>query len=352
MSVPVFVYGSSGMLAGELLRLVEGHPELELRAALSRSGGQALRDLHPFLSSGGETVSVEDGLAELARSEPGLIVLGLPHGESAPAFLGLRDRLGDALDRHVVVDLSADFRLRARERYERAYGREHPAPELCATFRYALPELDPDGFEGARRLAAPGCFATALQLAALPAARAGLLSTDAAWHFFAVTGSSGSGNAPKPGTHHPHRSGNLWAYGLAGHRHEAELEQALERVGSRARLHFVPHSGPFVRGIHLTAALPLGRPVPADEARAVYAAAFEGQPFVEIVDAGVPDLRRVVGSNRASLGLSVRGEVLNVLVCLDNLIKGGAGQGLQAANLALGWPQDTGLPRAGLGAIG
>ena len=352
MTTPVVVFGSSGMLAGELLRLCEGHPELTVTAALSREGGRALNELHPFLSSGGRTVSVAQGLDQLGHAQPGLIVLGLPHGESAPAYRALAERLGDVLTDHVVVDLSADFRLRSRSLYEQAYGREHAAPELLDEFTYALPELERESLAGARKLAAPGCFATALQLAAVPAARTGLLTDQQPWHFFAVTGSSGSGNAPKPGTHHPHRSGNLWAYGLGGHRHEAELTQALASTALSPSLHFVPHSGPFVRGIHLTAALPLKAESDVDQVRQVYAQAFEGEPFIELLQQGVPDLRRVVGSNRVSLSVAVRGRVLNVMVCLDNMIKGGAGQGLQAANLAFGWPEATGLPRAGLGAIG
>jgi N-acetyl-gamma-glutamyl-phosphate reductase len=164
-----------------------------------------------------------------------------------------------------------------------------------------------------------------------------------------VTGSSGSGNEPKAGTHHPWRHGNLWAYGLEGHRHEAELAQALERVGVRAPLHFVPHSGPFARGIHLTACLPLERRLSGEEAQAIYAEAYAEEPFVQVLDEAVPDLRRVSGSNSVALRPFVRGEALHVLCTLDNVVKGGAGQALQCLNLMLGLPETWGLPRSGLG---
>jgi N-acetyl-gamma-glutamyl-phosphate reductase len=164
-----------------------------------------------------------------------------------------------------------------------------------------------------------------------------------------VTGSSGSGAEPTPGTHHPHRHGNLWAYALDGHRHEAELEQALEPLGLAPPLHFLPHSGPFARGIHLTAALPLARAVSDAEARGVYEKAYAGEPFVGLTPGRAPDLRSVAGSNRALLLTRVRGEVLTVLCTLDNLVKGGAGQALQALNRMLGFDEALGLPRAGLG---
>jgi N-acetyl-gamma-glutamyl-phosphate reductase len=115
-------------------------------------------------------------------------------------------------------------------------------------------------------------------------------------------------------------------------------------------LHFLPHSGPFVRGIHLTATLPLARSVSTEECHEVFAAAYEGRPFVRVLEGRVPDLRSVAGSNTACLAVSVRGEVLTVLCTLDNIVKGGAGQGLQCLNLAEGWPETWGLPRSGLGA--
>jgi N-acetyl-gamma-glutamyl-phosphate reductase len=359
--VPLFLFGGRGMLAGELARLLEHHPSLRLGALVSRSAGPSG---HRQLPGSGATLTHETGLARLREALAGgraALVLALPHGEAAALWPALERELGSGLERLALVDLSADFRLRDPALYASAYGKIHPAPQALASFAYGLPELFRAELErhcaaGPARIAAPGCFATALQLATLPAARARIVRGDAPWILHAVTGSSGSGIEPKAETHHPHRHGNLWAYALGGHRHEAELFQALAPLasggGALPPIHFVPHSGPFARGIHLTAALPLERgPRAIDGARAhaVYAEAYAGEPFVEVLAEGVPDLRMVVGSNRAALATSVRGGVLHVLLTLDNLIKGGSGQALQCLNLALGLEESTGLPRNGMG---
>jgi len=353
---PVLLFGARGMLAGELVRLLEAHPGLELAAAVSRDADARPHHHLP----GGLGLCAQDAaldrLVELVDAgERPAVVLALPHGESVALWLLLRERLGDAAERLVVVDLAADFRLRDPSLWRAAYGTPHPAPDELAGFAYGLPELFRDELAGARRIAAPGCFATAMQLAAVPAARAGILDAARPWVLHGVTGSSGSGNEPRPTTHHPHRHDNLWAYAAGGHRHEAELAQALTRghgttgTGKAPELHLVACSGPFARGIHLSAALPLARAVTPAEAHAVFAEAYRDEPFVEVLEEAAPELRLVVGSNRAQVAARPRGGVLHVLVALDNLIKGGAGQALQALNVALGLPEPTGLPRAGLG---
>ncbi|HKE01108.1 MAG TPA: N-acetyl-gamma-glutamyl-phosphate reductase [Planctomycetota bacterium] len=350
---PLWIYGAGGMLAGELMRLIEQHPALALRVASSRKEA-SLAQSQPHLASGGATVDAaraDASLVDAVRSgERAAVALALPHGESIAAWSRIRAALADAADHVALVDLAADFRLRDPKRYAAAYGQPHPAPDELGGFAYGLPELRRDEIRSARRAAAPGCFATALQLAVVPAAKAGLLDPNHPWVIHGVTGSSGSGNEPKPGTHHPHRHGNFWAYGLEGHRHEAELAQALEALKLAPEIHFLPHSGPFARGIHLTTALPLARTASAAAAREVYAQAYRDEPFVEVLADGVPDLRRVAGSNRASIAVAVRGRVLVVLLALDNLVKGGAGQALQCLNILLDYPETWGLPRAGLGA--
>ena len=351
-TVPVFVFGAKGMLAGEFLRLLEMHPTLRLEAAASRSE-QALDAAHPHTSTHAQTCSSEQARAalhaELAAGGRAAAVLALPHGESSAAWRELKSELGPLANELHLVDLAADFRLRDPALYASAYGHAHPCPGELAGFAYGLPEHNRAAIQSAKRVAAAGCFATALQLAVLPAARAGLLDASRPWILNGITGSSGSGAEPKPGTHHPWRHGNLWAYSLDGHRHEAELAQALARFQIAAPLHFVPHSGPFARGIHLTASLPLARAAKASDAHAIYADAYDGEPFVEVLSGRVPDLRSISGSNRASLATAVRGDVLNVLLTLDNMVKGGAGQALQCLNLMLGFTETAGLPRAGLG---
>ena len=352
-TVPLYVFGASGMLAGELVRLLEQHPGFELAGAVSREKNE-LTDVHPHCAGVQATLSFDAAVAALgatlADGSPVAIVFALPHGRSAAAWQELRAALPNRAPENLyVVDLAADFRLHDPARYAATYGGAHPTPDELSGFVYGLVEHQRDAVRGAKRVAAPGCFATALQLAVMPAARAGLLDPSRPWVLDGVTGSSGSGVAPKPTTHHPHRHGNFWAYALDGHRHEAELAQALEAIDIDAPIHFLPHSGPFARGIHLTAHLPLARASQGQAARAIYETAYAGEPFVEVVREGVPDLRRVVGSNRACVGVSVRGELLTVLVTIDNMIKGGAGQALQCLNVMLDFPETWGLPRSGLG---
>lgn len=349
-TVPLWVYGATGMLAGELLRLLESHPTFR-PTAVSRKD-VPLAQAQPHCAQSIPRAQPDEAARQIAAAlaqGPAALALSLPHGESGELWKRLRAELGPKADELVVVDLAADFRIADPARYRAAYGHEHPCPGEIPGFAYGLPEFHRARIAASRRAAAPGCFATALQLAVVPVAHAGLLDAHKPWILHGVTGSSGSGNEPKPGTHHPHRHGNLWAYALEGHRHEAELAQALRSSEEERAIHFVAHSGPFARGIHLTCALPLARATSTDAVRAVYARAFAGEPFVEVLESGVPDLRRVAGSNRALIGVSVRGDVLTVLVTLDNLVKGGAGQALQCLNLMFGLPETWGLPRSGLG---
>jgi N-acetyl-gamma-glutamyl-phosphate reductase len=360
--VPLWVLGGRGMLAGELFRLLELHPALRIAGAVSRTPSE-LEAAHPHLAippleDGPEPMAAhacsaeqaEEALKrELDAGRRGALVLALPHGEASSSWKQLRQRLGARADALYVVDLAADYRLRDKDLYARTYGHEHTDLEGLATFAYGLPEHHRERIARSKRVASGGCFATALQIAAVPAARAGVLDASRPWFFSAVTGSSGSGAEPKPGTHHPWRHGNLWAYGLEGHRHEAELAQALSSVGVQAPLHFLPHSGPFARGIHLTACLPLARTLDSQAAHGIYAEAYAGEPFVQVLADGVPDLRRVAGSNSVAVRAFARGGALHVLCTLDNLVKGGAGQALQCLNLMLGFPETWGLPRSGLG---
>jgi len=351
-TTPTWIFGAKGVLAGELLRLLDLHPTLRLRGAVSRSE-QSVESAHPHTRTDASTCSADEARAAIASAieagEKPAVFLALPHGESCAAWTALQTELGERAKQVYVVDLAADFRLRDPALYAKAYGHAHPAPKELEHFVYGLVEFHRDAVSKAMRVAAPGCFATALQLACVPAARAKLLDPSKPWVLSGITGSSGSGAEPKASTHHPWRHGNLWAYSLGGHRHEAELEQALAACGVVAPIHFIAHSGPFARGIHLTCALPLARKVTTAEALSHYAEAFEGSPFVEVLANRVPDLRSIAGSNRATLGVDVRGDVLTVLCTLDNMVKGGAGQALQCMNLMLGLPETAGLPRAGLG---
>jgi len=342
--VNVAVVGAAGYAGGELLRLLYQHPEVSGIVATSRSrGGAPVAEAHPALTT------VTD--ARFSNAEPGEIARGrdvvflcLEHGESS-RVAGEVFAAGPRL----VIDLAADFRVRSRALYERYYG-EHTAPDLLSRFCYGLADVVGEALRGVGAIAAPGCFATAAQLALYPLARA---RVDVAPSLFAVTGSSGAGTQPRSTTHHPMRAHNLFAYSVLGHRHEAEVLQSwrewMGRPDATARL--MTHSGPFVRGIYLTlhARLPKDGAIEGTTAAAWYREAYAGRPFVRLLDAP-PELTHAVGTNYALIhaAASEDGSELQATVAMDNLVKGAGGQAIQAMNLALGIHEEAGLRGGGM----
>jgi [amino group carrier protein]-6-phospho-L-2-aminoadipate/5-phospho-L-glutamate reductase len=343
----IAVIGGAGYAAGELLRLLLQHPQVTECVATSRSqAGKPIGDVHPALApiTGARFSGATAGEAARGRD---VVFLSLEHGESSKVA-GQVFEAGPGL----VVDLAADFRVQDLRLYERYYG-SHPAPDLVGRFRYGLADVVGSGLRGATAIAAPGCFATAAQLALYPLARAGLDLTPS---LFAVTGSSGAGVLPKPTTHHPSRAHNLFSYSVLSHRHEAEILQGwrewVGRPDATARL--LAHSGPFVRGIYLTlhAFLPAGAisgGEPGATAAKRYGDAYAGRPFVRVLDTP-PELTHAVGTNYALIHAteSPDGRELQVSVAIDNLVKGAGGQAIQAMNLALGIDECAGLTAAGI----
>jgi N-acetyl-gamma-glutamyl-phosphate reductase len=256
-------------------------------------------------------------------------------------LLAAGERTGCTL---AVVDLSADFRFADAAAWERAYGHPHGAPELLDGFVCALPELVA-GTPG-RAIAHPGCFTTATLLAAVPLLRAGLVEPQVT--VVAITGSTGAGRSPGPSTHHPERRSTLFAYSPLAHRHQPEMEALAAAAGAPASFHFVPHSGPFARGIHATLVM---RPTPGATAAAALAAlrdAYAGAPFVDVL-AAPPRLQDVVGTNRCRLAVAADGETLVAFSVIDNLVKGAAGGAVQWMNRLLGYDETAGLTSPGLG---
>lgn len=335
------VVGAAGYVGGELLRLLHGHPAITGWTAASRSqAGKRVGAVHPQLAMTSDAVFSGDDPAALAAAHD-VVFLALEHGESSKLARGILEA-GHAL----VVDLAADFRVADPALHAQFYG-PHPAPDLVPQFRYGLADVLGTELRGARAIAAPGCFATAAQLALWPLAR---LAPEARPALFAVTGSSGAGAHPKPTTHHPARAHNLFAYSVLSHRHEAEVLGSWRawtgRAEAAARL--MTHSGPFVRGIHCTLHARLDGIADAREVAAGYATAYAGRPFVRVLEAP-PELTHVVGSNYALLhaAASPDGRELQVMIVIDNLVKGAGGQGVQAMNLALGLDETAGLAAGG-----
>jgi N-acetyl-gamma-glutamyl-phosphate reductase len=342
MGLRVAVVGAAGYVGGELLRLLLQHPEISEVTATSRSQvGVALGDVHPALAP--VTAARFSGASpgEVARGAD-VVYLALEHGESSRVAAEIF-----AAGPGLVIDLAADFRVADLDLYSTYYG-PHLAPDLVPRFTYALADVLGPKLHGRTALAAPGCFATAAQLALYPLAGAGRDLTPA---LFAVTGSSGSGIHPRPTTHHPARAHNLFAYSVLSHRHEAEiLEQWREWTGSpTARARLMVHSGPFVRGIHLTLHLDFGPGPDHPDLSRLVREAFEGRPFVRVLDRP-PELTHVVGTNYALIhaAQSADGREGQVMIVIDNLVKGAGGQAVQAMNLALGLPEETGLRGGGI----
>jgi N-acetyl-gamma-glutamyl-phosphate reductase common form len=326
------VVGASGFVGGELLRLLHGHPDVGEVTAVSRSqAGRSIAEAHPALAGiDGAFQPLSPGDSARGRD---VVFLCLDHGEAE----GIIDEIIAARP-GIVCDLSADFRVRDRALHERHYG---PRRAIAADlFVYALADVLGPELHRAEALAVPGCFATAAQLALWPLAR---LAPEGTPVLFAVTGSSGAGAKLKPTTHHPLRAHDLFAYASLGHRHEVEIEEQWRRwTGRDEAPRLAAHAGPFVRGIYVTLHARSRR---AAEARDVYRDAYAGRRFVRVLDEP-PHLARVLGTNRADLHVASDGATgeIQVSVAIDNLIKGAAGQAIQAVNLAAGFGEAAGLP--------
>ena len=348
-SIGAVVLGASGYVAGELLRWIAGHPRMRLAGAVSAShAGLAVAESFPNLAAvfPEETFTAPGELGELLRRAAGehsglAAFSAAPHKTSAPQVAALLDAAAAIACELPVVDLSADFRHSDPDRYREIYGIPHPAPDLLGEFSCGLPELN-GGATGKApgRVAHPGCFATAVALAAAPLARGGLVERDL--QVSAITGSTGSGGMPKETTHHPLRHANLFSYKPLTHRHAPEMEDLLAVPGEPgARVHFVPHSGPFARGIHATVFLRSLAPVTGAELEARYRDFYAGAPLVRIASA--PRLKETVGSATTVVGATTDGETIVAFAALDNLGKGAASGGVQWMNRLLGFPEEMGL---------
>jgi N-acetyl-gamma-glutamyl-phosphate reductase len=326
------------MIGGELLRLLALHPRVGKITAVSKSNaGRAAHEAHKALLHLPPIEFVDLAAEDLAQ-QADVVFCTMAHGDSQkimPALIASEVRC--------VIDLGADFRLRDAQAFAAYYG-PHTQPALLSQFVYGLPEVFAARIRGARLVANPGCFATAAQLLLLPLAAARLLPDTTA--VFAVTGSSGAGVTPKPSTHHPFRANNLFAYKMLAHQHEAEIDQTLSDVAAQAaRVRLLSHSGPFVRGIHATAYLRDAALAALDLPR-MYRDFYRASPFVLVLDRP-PEIGEVAGTNFAHVHVVQRGDEVELLLTLDNLIKGGAGQAIQNMNLAFGFPETAGLEYPG-----
>jgi N-acetyl-gamma-glutamyl-phosphate reductase common form len=349
LNVNTIVLGGTGYVAGELLRLLAGHPHFSVAAVLSDSQpGARIADAFPHLQSAYPDLKFS-GMdvieSQLRRAPQTALFCAAPHGVAA----GLIDRLlgvaAAAATRVHCVDISADFRYPSAAAYESVYQHVHGAPHRIAEFTCAVPEHLADA--PTPHVAHPGCFATAALLASVPLLALGLV--EPRLFVTGITGSTGSGRKPVDGTHHPQRHSDLYAYNALSHRHTPEIIACAKAAsGIDAEFNFVPHSGPFARGIHVTIQATLKKPLDSASARAALADFYRHSPFV-LVGEAPPHIKDVATSNYARLSAVTHGPTRAVMAAIDNLNKGAAGGAVQWMNRLLRIPESTGLTAAAPG---
>lgn len=341
--IPTIVLGGTGYVAGELLRLIAGHPQFELAAVMSDSQpGESVSKAFPHLASTYSDVrfksqgDIERLLAESAQSA---VFSAAPHGVSAALIDSLLSVAAQAGTRPRVVDISADFRYSSAEAYEAVYKHAHGAPKRIAEFTCAVPEHLKK--LPTTHVAHPGCFATATLLASVPLLSLGL--TPPTLFVSGITGSTGAGRKPIEGTHHPLRHSDLYSYNALTHRHAPEIA-ALARAASgvEADFAFVPHSGPFARGIHVTVQAPLKSSVDTPKILAALREFYANCPFIRVTDQA-PRVKEVATSNYAHLSAVANGRTVAVMCVVDNLNKGAAGGAVQWMNRIFGLAETSGL---------
>jgi N-acetyl-gamma-glutamyl-phosphate reductase len=340
---PAIVLGGTGYVAGELLRLLAAHPYFDLAAIASDSQpdepvAQFFRHLQPALPH--LRFASHDEILEYVTANPATAVFSAaPHGVSAALIDRLLSVAEQAGTEARVVDISADFRYASAGAYEAVYKHAHGAPARIDEFTCAVPEHL--NALATPHVAHPGCFATAVLLASVPLLSLGLV--EPRLFVSGVTGSTGSGRQPVAGTHHPQRHGDLYSYNALAHRHTPEITAlAAAASGTEAEFAFVPHSGPFARGIHVTVQAELQESLTTHELVAALRE-FYDQSFFVRVGGEMPRMKDVVASNFAELSGVSNGRTVAVMCVLDNLTKGAAGGAVQWMNRMFGHEETAGL---------
>lgn len=335
--IRVSIVGGTGYTGVELLRLLAVHPEVEIAAITSRGeSGRAVADLFPNLRGHLDLQFSEPDPARLNESD--VVFFATPHGVA-------QSMVPDLYDRGVkIIDLSADFRIQNIAVWEQWYGQPHGCPELVSEAVYGLPEVNRDNIRSARLIACPGCYPTSILLGFLPLLAEGLVAMDDLIAN-AASAASGAGRGASVNNLHTEISDSFKAYGVEGHRHLPEMEQALASMaGEPVQLTFVPHLLPVIRGIHATLyATLLDNDV---DLQALYERYYADEPFVDVLPAAsYPQTRSVRGANICRIGVArpQQRHKAVVMSIIDNLVKGASGQAIQNMNLLFGLPETCGL---------
>jgi len=337
--IKVSIVGASGYTGGDLLRILLFHPEVEIQQVTSeRHAGKMVSNLHPNLRKITKLKFVP--IDELEACD--VLFLGLPHGHMMNRLAEF-ESLADTL-----IDLSADFRISDEAAFEKWYGKPHACPDKLKDFVYGIPELTREQMRGAKRISGAGCNATATILALRPLYQAGVVESSVVE---VKAGSSQGGNAVSEGSHHPERSGAVRSYKPTAHRHLGEIQQAL----GADNIHFSATSIEMVRGILATSHVFLNKNLEEKDIWKIYRAAYGDEPFIRIVKerTGIhryPEPKILAGSNYCDIGFErdPHSNRLVVISAIDNLMKGAAGQAVQAFNIAKGFDETTGLQFPGL----
>ncbi len=344
MKYKIAVIGATGFTGMELIRILKAHPYAELNMLTSESyAGLSVKQALPYFNT---DKLLEKADLKKAGETCDVIFLCLPHTKSAAAAAKLL-KFGKKL-----IDLSADFRLKAPKLYAKYYGVKHPFPGLLKESVYGLPELNAHKIRGAAFTANPGCYPTGAILACAPAVCAGLVKT-AGIVINSVSGVSGAGRKMKTEYHFSEQHANIKAYKLVDHQHTPEIEQELSKLrkNAKATVSFTPHLGPYNRGIITTVAFDLLKNISTEKALAVYKVFYAAKQFVKVLPEGVlPEVKNVAGSNFCEIGLKVNTRLKKLIVvsAIDNLVKGASGQAVQNMNLMLGLPESAGLLDLGM----
>jgi N-acetyl-gamma-glutamyl-phosphate reductase len=341
----VGIIGASGYTGAELLRILSGHPDVEVAYVSARTyAGQKVTALYPHLHCYGDMVFQPfDPGPSLPQLDTYFIAL--PHGEAMRVVPHLLETGAK------VIDLSADYRLSDADVYMQWYGLEHTSPGLLPEAVYGLPEINASFIFQARLVAVAGCYPTAAILALAPLADAACPGVDGAI-IDAKSGISGAGRSLSLATHYPQADGSIKPYSVGKHRHTPEMEEVLSKLsGADVGLTFTPHLAPMSRGILATCYVNVGAGVSATQIEDIYQAFYSDSPFAVLLGSGnFPETKAVCGSNYCHIGwqLDEAKGMLVVASAIDNLVKGASGQAIQCLNIVQGWDEDRGLQAPGI----
>ena len=334
----VGIIGGTGYAGGELARILCTHPDVEIAAMTSRqNAGRRVQDIHTYLR-GYMDLEFTERISDTKDLD--LVFVATPHGVAMNEVPALMEQGVKA------IDLSGDYRLHDVPTYEKWYGHTHTDTENLEDAVYGLPEFFRDEIKGADLVANPGCYATSVILACGPLLKAGVVDDDIVVD--AKSGTSGAGMVPSARTHHATCGESVIPYKVGEHRHTPEIEMAVDKfAGSHAKVTFVPHLVPIVRGILSSCYFNVKKDLSQEEVDAIYDKQYGKEPFVHYVED--PSIRAVVGSNHAQVASKVIGSKAVSFGVVDNLVKGASGQAVQCMNLMLNLDEKTGLDFPGLG---